>query len=154
VRAQAYSKEEIAAGAEEDPAVQERKKAEFMALGERMGSAYGYFQGVDGSRLGSGFLALLQSFMFALFQLLAQAALLLAQVLLRVVILSAINSMCHPHLCLGSNLMSQPTGDGDRIICVKPRRWEASECRHLHRTRRTSSAGFVSGSPCGVPPSV
>ena len=87
VRAQAYSKEEIAAGAEEDPAVEERKKAEFMALGERMGSAYGYFQGVDGSRLGSGFLALLQSFMFALFQLLAQAALLLAQVLLRVVIL-------------------------------------------------------------------
>nr|MDQ3988933.1 hypothetical protein [Actinomycetota bacterium] len=87
VRAQAYSKEEIAAGAEEDPAVEERKKAEFTALGERMGSAYGYFQGVDGSRLGSGFLALLQSFMFALFQLLAQAALLLAQVLLRVVIL-------------------------------------------------------------------
>ncbi len=42
-----------------------------------MGSAYGYFQGVDGSRLSSGFLALLQSFMFALFQLLAQAALLL-----------------------------------------------------------------------------
>jgi hypothetical protein len=87
VRAQAYTKEEIAAGAEEDPAVQERKNAEFTALGERMGSAYGYFQGVDGSRLGTGFLALLQSFMFALFQLLAQAALLLAQVLLRVVIL-------------------------------------------------------------------
>src|ERR687894_985454 len=87
VRAQAYTKEEIAAGAEEDPAVQERKNAEFTALGERMGSAYGYFQGVDGSRLGTGFLALLQSFMFALFQLLAQAELLLAQVLLRMVIL-------------------------------------------------------------------
>jgi hypothetical protein len=88
VRAQAYTKQEIAAGAD-DPSsgVAERKKQEYKAIAERTGSAYGYFQGVDGNRIGVGFLAALQSLMFGLFQLLAQAALLLAQVLLRVVIL-------------------------------------------------------------------
>ncbi|MGH3995338.1 MAG: hypothetical protein ACRDSN_23090, partial [Pseudonocardiaceae bacterium] len=88
VRAQAYTKEEIAAGAD-DPSsgVADRKKQEYEAIAARTGSAYGYFQGVDGSRIGVGFLATLQSAMFALFQLLAQAALLLAQIVLRVVIL-------------------------------------------------------------------
>jgi hypothetical protein len=77
VRAQAYTKQEIADG----------KKQEYQAIAARTGSAYGYFQGVDGSRVGVGFLAALQSAMFALFQLLAQAALLLAQIVLRVIIL-------------------------------------------------------------------
>ncbi len=88
VRAQAYTKQEIADGAD-DPSsgVADRKKQEYKAIAERTGSAYGYFQGVDGNRIGVGFLAALQSLMFGLFQLLAQAALLLAQVLLRVVIL-------------------------------------------------------------------
>jgi hypothetical protein len=88
VRAQAYTKQEIAQGAD-DPrsGVADRKKQEYKAIAERTGSAYGYFQGVDGNRIGVGFLAALQAVMFGLFQLLAQAALLLAQVLLRVVIL-------------------------------------------------------------------
>ncbi|MGQ0777268.1 MAG: hypothetical protein ACT4NY_23115 [Pseudonocardiales bacterium] len=88
VRAQAFTKEEVAAGAD-DPSsgVAERKKQEYEAIAARSGSAYGYFQGVDGSRIGVGFLATLQSGMFALFQLLSQAALLLAQIVLRVVIL-------------------------------------------------------------------
>ncbi|MGH3914725.1 MAG: hypothetical protein ACRDTC_15155 [Pseudonocardiaceae bacterium] len=88
VRAQAFTKQEIAAGAD-DPGsgVAERKKQEYEAIAARSGSAYGYFQGVDGSRIGVGFLAALQSGMFALFQLLSQAALLLAQIVLRVVIL-------------------------------------------------------------------
>lgn len=88
VRAQAFTKQEIAAGAD-DPAsgVTDRKKQEYKAIAGRTGSAYGYFQGVDGNRIGVGFLAALQAVMFGLFQLLAQAALLLAQVLLRVVIL-------------------------------------------------------------------
>lgn len=88
VRAQAYTKQEIAAGAD-DPSsgVEDRKKQEFQAIAARTGSAYGYFQGVDGSRIGVGFLAALQAGMFALFQLLSQAALLLAQIVLRVVIL-------------------------------------------------------------------
>lgn len=88
VRAQAYTKQEIADGADDpDSGVEDRKKREYEAIAERTGSAYGYFQGVDGSRIGTGFLAVAQATMFALFQLLAQAALLLAQVLLRVVIL-------------------------------------------------------------------
>ncbi|HJT03142.1 MAG TPA: hypothetical protein VJ757_05870 [Pseudonocardiaceae bacterium] len=88
VRAQAFTKQEIAAGAD-DPAsgVTDRKKQEYKAIAGRTGSAYGYFQGIDGNRIGVGFLAALQAVMFGLFQLLAQAALLLAQVLLRVVIL-------------------------------------------------------------------
>ncbi|MGH3933147.1 MAG: hypothetical protein ACRDTF_24600 [Pseudonocardiaceae bacterium] len=88
VRAQAFTKQEIAEGAD-DPSsgVAERKKQEYEAIAARSGSAYGYFQGIDGSRIGVGFLATLQSGMFALFQLLSQAALLLAQIVLRVVIL-------------------------------------------------------------------
>ncbi|MFN2495402.1 MAG: hypothetical protein ABR608_05790 [Pseudonocardiaceae bacterium] len=88
VLAQAYTKQEIAAGADDpNSGVADRKKQEYEAIAARTGSAYGYFQGVDGSRIGVGFLAALQSGMFALFQLLAQAALLLAQIVLRVVIL-------------------------------------------------------------------
>ncbi|MGH3829320.1 MAG: hypothetical protein ACRDRS_02540 [Pseudonocardiaceae bacterium] len=88
LRAQAYTKQEIAAGADDPKSgVADRKKQEYKAIAERTGSAYGYFQGVDGNRIGVGFLAALQAVMFGLFQLLAQAALLLAQVLLRVVIL-------------------------------------------------------------------
>ncbi len=88
LRAQAYTKQEIAAGADDPKSgVADRKKQEYKAIAERTGSAYGYFQGVDGNRIGVGFLAALQAAMFGLFQLLAQAALLLAQVLLRVVIL-------------------------------------------------------------------
>ena len=88
VRAQAYTKQEIASGAD-DPrsGVAARKAQEFESIAGRTGSAYGYFQGVDGSRIGVGFLAALQAGMFALFQLLSQAALLLAQIVLRVVIL-------------------------------------------------------------------
>lgn len=88
LRAQAYTKQEIAAGADDPKSgVADRKKQEYKAIAERTGSAYGYFQGLDGNRIGVGFLAALQAVMFGLFQLLAQAALLLAQVLLRVVIL-------------------------------------------------------------------
>jgi hypothetical protein len=88
LRAQAYTKQEIADGADDPKSgVADRKKQEYKAIADRTGSAYGYFQGLDGNRIGVGFLAALQAVMFGLFQLLAQAALLLAQVLLRVVIL-------------------------------------------------------------------
>ncbi|MGH3766931.1 MAG: hypothetical protein ACRDS0_04470 [Pseudonocardiaceae bacterium] len=88
VRAQAYTKQEVAAGADDPKSgVADRKKQEYKAIAGRTGSSYGYFQGVDGNRIGVGFLAALQGVMFGLFQLLAQAALLLAQVLLRVIIL-------------------------------------------------------------------
>lgn len=86
LRAQTWTKQESRAG--EDSGSPETKQQEFQDVAERMGSAYGYFQGVDGSRVGAGTLALLQSLAYAAFQLLAKGAILLAQVLLRVLILS------------------------------------------------------------------
>lgn len=86
VRAQAWTKQEVADGA--DAGSPDAKKAAYEDLANRMGGAYGTFQGVDGSRIGAGFLGMLQATVFALFQLLAKAAILLAQVLLRVVILA------------------------------------------------------------------
>ncbi|MCP2331945.1 MULTISPECIES: hypothetical protein [Actinoalloteichus] len=86
VRAQAWTKDEVAQNL--DAGSPDEKKAEFHELATQMGSTYGYFQGVDGSRMGAGFLAMVQSVAYALFQLLAKAAILLAQVLLRVLILA------------------------------------------------------------------
>ncbi|ASO22242.1 hypothetical protein FHR81_004404 [Actinoalloteichus hoggarensis] len=86
VRAQAWTKEEVAEGL--DAEAPDEKQAAFHAIADQMGSSYGYFQGVDGSRMGAGFLAMIQGFAYALFQLLAKAAILLAQVLLRVLILA------------------------------------------------------------------
>lgn len=90
VHAQAWTKAEMAAGA--PPA--DEKRAAFKALADGQicpadgsGSSCGYFQGKDGSRMGAGFLAAGQGIALALFQLLAKAAILLAQVLLRVLIL-------------------------------------------------------------------
>jgi hypothetical protein len=90
VHAQAWTKAEMAAGA--PPA--DEKKAAFKALADGQicpadgsGSSCGYFQGKDGSRMGAGFLAAGQGIALSLFQLLAKAAILLAQVLLRVLIL-------------------------------------------------------------------
>ncbi|MFR9729522.1 hypothetical protein ACL03H_09860 [Saccharopolyspora sp. MS10] len=86
LRAQAWTKQEVAAGA--DAGSPEPKKQAFENVAGRMGSAYGYFQGLDGSRVGAAMLALVQSLAFASFQLMAKAAILLAQVLLRVLILA------------------------------------------------------------------
>jgi hypothetical protein len=86
VRAQTWTKDEVAQGKDQGSA--DPKKAAFTDLATKMGSAYGYFQGVDGSRMGTGFLAAGQSMAFTLFQLLAKLAILLAQVLLRVLILA------------------------------------------------------------------
>ncbi|RCW40693.1 hypothetical protein DFQ14_11017 [Halopolyspora algeriensis] len=84
--AQAWSKEEVLAG--EDAGSAEEKKRAFEEVASKMGSAYGYFRGVQGSRIGAGMLAMLQGFAYTSFQLLAKAAILLAQVLLRVLILA------------------------------------------------------------------
>jgi hypothetical protein len=85
VRAQAWTKQEVAEG--KDAGSPDAKKAEFEKLAGQMGSTYGYFQGKDGSRMGAGFLAAGQGIALSLFQLLAKACILLAQVLLRVLIL-------------------------------------------------------------------
>ncbi len=84
--AQAWSKREVLSG--EADGSGERKKRAFEEVAAQMGSAYGYFQGVDGSRIGAGMLGMLQALSYTTFQLLAKAAILLAQVLLRVLILA------------------------------------------------------------------
>ena len=86
LRAQAWTKQEVRAGL--DAGSPEPKKQAFENVAGRMGSAYGTFQGVEGSRVGASVLALLQSFAFASFQLIAKVAILLAQVLLRVIVLA------------------------------------------------------------------
>ncbi|WP_165939900.1 type IV secretion system protein [Saccharopolyspora aridisoli] len=86
LRAQAWTKQEVNAGA--DGGSPEPKKQAFEDVAGKMGSAYGYFQGIDGSRVGAGVLGSVQSLAYASFQLLAKATILLAQVLLRVLILA------------------------------------------------------------------
>ncbi|MFC3890141.1 hypothetical protein ACFOWZ_01545 [Lentzea rhizosphaerae] len=88
LKAQAWTTTEIAEHKDADQAALEAKKAEWKALEGQLGTAKGYFDGTDGSRTGAGFLALLQSIAFSLFQLFAKAAVLLAQLLLRILTLA------------------------------------------------------------------
>jgi hypothetical protein len=84
---QAWTKTETAAA--DDQAQVTAKQNDFKTLPAKLGSAAGFFQGSEGSRTGDGFLAMFQGFAYSLFQLFAKAAVLLAQVLLRVLMLAA-----------------------------------------------------------------
>jgi hypothetical protein len=88
VGAQAFSIDEKNQGKDGDPNNSNAKKQAYVDIRGKLGSATGYFDGTDGSRTGDGFLALFQALVFTLFQLLAKAAILLAQVLLRIVVLT------------------------------------------------------------------
>jgi hypothetical protein len=88
LKAQAWTTAEIAEHKDADQAALTAKKAEWKALEGQLGTSKGYFDGTDGSRTGAGFLALLQSIAFSLFQLFAKAAVLLAQLLLRILTLA------------------------------------------------------------------
>jgi flagellar biosynthesis/type III secretory pathway protein FliH len=88
LKAQAWTTAEIAEHKDADQAALQAKKNEWIALEKQLGTAKGYFDGTDGSRTGAGFLALLQSIAFSLFQLFAKAAVLLAQLLLRILTLA------------------------------------------------------------------
>jgi hypothetical protein len=84
---QAWAKTDI--GAADDQAKVTAKENDYKALPNKLGSAAGFFEGTEGSRTGDGFLALFQGFAYSLFQLFAKASILLAQVLLRVLLLGA-----------------------------------------------------------------
>ncbi|HEY0496016.1 MAG TPA: hypothetical protein VGD48_09740 [Kutzneria sp.] len=88
IGAQAFSIDEKNQGKDADPNNATAKKQSYVDIRGKLGSATGYFDGTDGSRTGDGFLALFQALVFSLFQLLAKAAILLAQVLLRIVVLT------------------------------------------------------------------
>lgn len=65
------------------------KANDYKSLPDKLGADKGYFMGTDGSRTGIGALAMFQGFAFALFQLFAKAAIVLAQLMLRLLILAS-----------------------------------------------------------------
>jgi hypothetical protein len=87
--AQAFTWDQIRAGDDANQGVVDSKKAAYKNIAGQLGTATPYFTGEGGSRTGAGFLALLQSLVYALFQLLAKASVLLAQVLIRLFALTA-----------------------------------------------------------------
>lgn len=89
LEAQAWSWEDLDSGRDGDDAAEQAKKAEYKAIAGQLGPATGYFKGTDGSRTGSGALAFLQSIFYSLFQFFAKLAVLLAQLLLRILTLTA-----------------------------------------------------------------
>ncbi|GAA2549151.1 hypothetical protein [Pseudonocardia hydrocarbonoxydans] len=88
LRAQTFTKAEIAEG-RDTLELAEQKKADFAAIGERMGDRYPYFTGEAGSRTGAGILAVVQAVCIALFQLLSKVLVLVAMLLLRLMVMTA-----------------------------------------------------------------
>jgi hypothetical protein len=84
---QAWAKSDV--NSADDQAKVTAKQNDYKALPNKLGSAAGFFEGSEGSRTGDGFLALFQGIAYSLFQLFAKASVLLAQVLLRVLLLAA-----------------------------------------------------------------
>ena len=87
--AQAFTWSQLRNGDDANQSVVDGKKAAYKNISTQLGPVTGYFTGEDGSRTGAGFLALLQSLVYALFQLVAKASVLLAQVLIRLFVLTA-----------------------------------------------------------------
>lgn len=87
--AQSFTWSEIRKGDDAKQSVVDDKKKSYKKTAKQLGPATGYFTGEDGSRTGSGALALGQSIVYSLFQLFAKAAVLLAQVLIRLFTLTA-----------------------------------------------------------------
>lgn len=88
LRAQTFTKAEIAEGRDTQE-LAEQKKADFAAIGERMGDRYPYFTGEAGSRTGAGILAVVQAVCIALFQLLSKVLVLVAMLMLRLMVMTA-----------------------------------------------------------------
>jgi hypothetical protein len=84
---QAWTKSD--AGGADDQTKVTAKQNDYKSLPGKLGSSAGFFEGSEGSRTGDGFLAMFQGFAYALFQLFAKASVLLAQVLVRVLMLAA-----------------------------------------------------------------
>ncbi|MFC5287392.1 magnesium transporter [Actinokineospora guangxiensis] len=87
--AQAWTRDDVVSGRDADDAAEAAKKAEYKKIAGELGPATGYFKGTDGSRTGSGVLAFFQSIVYSLFQFFAKLAVLLAQLLLRILALAA-----------------------------------------------------------------
>ncbi|WP_281689955.1 hypothetical protein [Pseudonocardia thermophila] len=88
LRAQAFTRAEIAAGADTADAAAQ-KKQRFTELVERMGDRLPQFQGVAGSRVGAGGSALLQALALAAFPAAAKLVVVVAMIVLRLLVLFA-----------------------------------------------------------------
>jgi hypothetical protein len=84
---QAWTKSDV--NSADDQAKVTAKQNDYKSLPGKLGSSAGFFEGTEGSRTGDGFLAMFQGIAYSLFQLFAKASVLLAQVLLRVLLLAA-----------------------------------------------------------------
>jgi hypothetical protein len=93
LRAQAFTKTEMAEGKTQQADVDAKKQA-FADIAGKMGDRYPYFQGKAGSRIGVGVLAVIQAVCIALFQLLSKVLVLVAMLLLRLII------MCLPAIAV------------------------------------------------------
>jgi hypothetical protein len=87
--AQAWNWDDLRSKKDNDDVAENAKKEDYKKIAAELGSSSGYFKGSDGSRIGTGFLAFLQAVMYSLFPLFAKLAVLLAQLLLRVLTLTA-----------------------------------------------------------------
>ena len=88
LRAQTFTTQEVAEG-RDTAELAGQKKAALVALADRMGDRYTYFQGKSGSRIGVGVLAVIQAACIAMFQLLSKVLVLTALLLLRLMVMTA-----------------------------------------------------------------
>jgi hypothetical protein len=88
LRAQAFTKDELARGATQDVDTQ-AKQQKFAEIAGQLGDRYPYFQGKAGSRVGSAVLAVAQAVCLGLFQLMSKILVLVAMLLLRLMIMCA-----------------------------------------------------------------
>lgn len=86
LRAQTFTKQELAEGKTQQADVDAKKKA-FTDIAGKMGDRYPYFQGKTGSRIGVGVLSVIQAVCIALFQLLSKVLILVAMLMLRLIVM-------------------------------------------------------------------
>lgn len=87
--AQAFTWTQLRDGSDGNQRAVDAKKAAYKDISTKLGPATGYFTGESGSRTGAGLLALAEAASMSSFPLLANAAVLVAQVLIRLFILTA-----------------------------------------------------------------
>lgn len=100
--AQAFTRNQLVNGDDGNQSVIDGKKNAYKDISTKLGPATGYFTGEAGGRTGAGFLSLGQALVYSLFQLLAKASVLLAQVLIRLFALTApligLIALLHPEI--------------------------------------------------------
>src|SRR3954447_1328662 len=100
--AQAFTWAQLRNGDDGNQGVIDGKKNAYKDISTKLGPATGYFTGEAGGRTGAGFLSLGQALVYSLFQLLAKASVLLAQVLIRLFALTApligLVALLHPEI--------------------------------------------------------